>query len=684
MAIKSEVQADDGRPVRLVQSEAADKPEALAAALGIAGVGAVVVLAGGDNEADEVLRPRLVQLVGRGLVRAARDANALCITRGGAGGVASLVGRAVADIDNPPPLLGVAPALQLRMPGQPAEGDGADDKRQPLTPGLSHLLLTAGAEWGAELRSKIEVAQALAAGKPVMMVVIGGGAGTAAEVLQAVRRRWAVLLVRRSGGAADDLARQWEAREADHDDPVVAEILADGNLTCITLGEKVGDAVETLARQVLRQSGGESVLRQAWRRFGAIDSAAVRQQTDFMDAQWRILALGVLAVFLAIVHLLLKDAGVEGSPGTAGTAGTPGAAEITAAGLLYKALGYILIALPIGTSVLIAATNRFKPGKRWILLRSAAESIKREIYRYRLRSDAYGSDATREKNLSKTIEDITRRLARTEANTTALPVYTGPIPPVNAASARDDGLSFLGTDQYVRMRLEDQLAFYRRKTVALEAQLQRLQYAVLGAGAAGTLLAALGDSWVIWITLTTALGAAFMSFLSYRQTETTLVGYNQTATDLDNLLSWWTSLQPEEQSLRDNVEALASHTEQVLSDELAGWTERMTDALEKLRPKDQSDEPAAPVAAPTTGAPAAAVAVVAVAALAPAPEDAVASAATEAAATEAAATETAATETAAEPSVDEATQPGTDSASVPACVDPAGTPADEAGAVIKP
>lgn len=670
MAIKSDILADDGRSIRGVQTEPADKPEALAAALGIAGASAVVVMAGGDDEADELLRPRLVQLVGRGLVRAARDANALCIARGGAGGVASLVGRAVADIDNPPPLLGVAPALQLRLPGQPIE---VNDPRQPLTPGLSHLLLTPGAEWGAELRIKIDVAQALAAGKPVMMVVIGGGAGTAAEVLQAVRRRWAVLLVKRSGGAADDLARQWEAREADHDDPVVAEILADGNLTCITLGEKVGDAVETLARQVLRQSGGESVLRQAWRRFAAIDSAAVRQQTDFMDAQWRILALGVLAVFLAIVHLLLKDAGVQGAPGTPGTAGVPGSADLGAAGLLYKALGYILIALPIGTSVLIAATNRFKPGKRWVLLRSAAESIKREIYRYRLRSDAYGSDATREKNLSKAIEDITRRLARTEANTTALPVYSGPIPPPNAASARDDGLSFLGTDQYVRMRLEDQLAFYRRKTVTLEAQLQRLQYAVLGAGAAGTLLAALGDSWVIWITLTTALGAAFMSFLSYRQVETTLVGYNQTATDLDNLLSWWTSLQPEEQSLRDNVEALASHTEQVLSDELAGWTQRMTDALEKLRPKDDGGEPAAPVAAPTTAA--------AAAEATPAPE-----AATETAATESAAEATPEPEAA--PATAPATDPAADDAAKaepePASADPASTRADEPGAAKKP
>ena len=666
MAIKSEILADDGHSIRSVQAEPADKPEALAAALGIAGVSAVVVMAGGDDEADELLRPRLVQLVGRGLVRAARDANALCIARGGAGGVASLVGRAVADIDNPPPLLGVAPASQLRLPGQHAEGAEADDKRQPLTPGLSHLLLTSGTEWGTELRSKIEVAQALAAGKPVMMVVIGGGTGTAAEVLQAVRRRWAVLLVKRSGGAADDLARQWEAREADHDDPVVAEILADGNLTCITLGERVGDAVETLARQVLRQSGGESVLRQAWRRFAAIDSAAVHQQAGFMDAQWRILALGVLAVFLAIVHLLLKDAGVQGAPGTPGTADST--AEITAVGLLYKALGYILIVLPIGTSVLIAATNRFKPGKRWILLRSAAESIKREIYRYRLRSDTYGSDATREKNLSKAIEDITRRLARTEANTTALRVYTGPIPPVNAASARDDGLSFLGTDQYVRMRLEDQLAFYRRKTVTLEVQLQRLQYAVLGAGGAGTLLAALGDSWVIWITLTTALAAAFMSYLGYRQTETTLTGYNQTATDLDNLLSWWTSLQPEEQSLRANVEALASHTEQVLSDELAGWTQRMTDALEKLRPKDESSEPAAPVAAPTTAA--------AAAAPAPAP-DAASETAAEAAREPDVVPDTAAT---AEPSADAATKPETDAASV----DPASIPLDETGAAKKP
>jgi ABC-type multidrug transport system fused ATPase/permease subunit len=359
-----------------------------------------------------------------------------------------------------------------------------------------------------------------------------------------------------------------------------------------------------MARQVLRQSGGDSVLRQAWRRFAAIDGAANRQQREFDVSQQWILALGLVAVALAIVQTVLP---VDEKPDTGGRLYW-----------LHEVLRLVLIVVPIGVSVLVAASNRFKPGKRWVLLRSAAESIKREIYRFRLRALGYEQDDTREKKLSEAIEDITRRLARTEANTTSLPVYAGAIPPPDAASERDDGLSQLSSDQYVRMRLEDQLAFYRRKTVALEQQLRWLQIGVLLAGAVGTLLAALGGAAVIWIALSTAVVGAVMTFLSYRQVETTLVNYNQTATDLENILSWWTALEPLEQVQRANIEALASHTEDVLANELAGWTQRMTDALEKLRDaqtkdgkdkdgndkdkdKDQDDGDVAP--APTSPAP---------------------------------------------------------------------------------
>ncbi len=524
MATQTEVSLPEGRSLRVVQQAAGDKPADLAAALGLAVGGAVVVLAGGADEPDAALRPKLQQLLSRGLLRAARDARALVIARAGAAGIAGLCGSAVADAEGALPLLGVGPATRLALPGDTGPGEG----KESTAPGLSHLLLTAGADWGSELRTKIDVAQALAGSNAALLVVIGGGAEVPAEVLQAVRRRWTVLLVQGTGGAADALAAQWAARKAAGDDPTVAEILADGKIDGIALGDDVGVAVQTLVRRVLRDAGGDSVLRQAWRRFAAIDAAAVRQQTDFHRVQTWVLALGVVAVLLAVFQSLLTLP----PPDLRLLAGwhLPESVRERLKDLLRAAL----IVVPIGTSVLIAASNRLKPGKRFVLLRSAAESIKREIYRYRLSAAGYAKASERDKNLAEAVENITRRLARTEANTVALPAFTGTIPPKNTASPGDDGLSLLTTDQYVRFRLDDQLQFYRRNTVKLEREFSRLQIAVLVAGAGGTLLAALGGEWVIWIALSSAIAGALMTQLSYRQVETTLTGYNQTATDLDN------------------------------------------------------------------------------------------------------------------------------------------------------
>ncbi|CAD5373217.1 conserved membrane hypothetical protein [Rubrivivax sp. A210] len=551
-----------------------DTPATLAQALALDGFKSVVVLADGHQDVPAAMRARVTQLLGRGLLRAARDAQALCVLRGASD---DLLGPVLADSQGGLLLLGVAPAGRVQLPGEAAAADA------PVpAPLLTRLLLTPEGPWGSELRTKVQVAGALAAGRAGLLVVVGNGAGLMVEVREAVRLHWPVLVVKGSGDAADALERQWTNGIADEHDPVVAEILADGNLTCITLGDKVAEAVETMTRQVLRGTGGESVLLQAWRRFGAIDLAAKKQQTDFKETQFLILVLGLVAVYLSIVYSGPAD------PLLAGL----GLSERWASGI-KSALNFALILVPIGTSVLIAASNHFKPGKRWVLLRSAAESIKREIYRYRLRAADYSDvgDA-REKKLAEAVEDITRRLARTEANTTALPIYTDAIPPEYAAHPLDRGMSMMSTDQYVAWRLRDQLGFYRKKTVGLEQQLRRLQIYVLVAGAGGTLLAALGGQAVIWITFTTALAGAIVTYLGYQQVETTLTSYNQTATDLDNILTWWTSLEPEEQAQRDNLDALVTHTEQVLADELAGWTQRMTDALEKLRETQTQKEAA--------------------------------------------------------------------------------------------
>jgi len=74
MASTREVLSDDNKTLRVVQQEPADKPAALVETLAVGPVKSVVVLADGQQNIDAALKPRLIQLLGRGLLRAVREA----------------------------------------------------------------------------------------------------------------------------------------------------------------------------------------------------------------------------------------------------------------------------------------------------------------------------------------------------------------------------------------------------------------------------------------------------------------------------------------------------------------------------------------------------------------------------------------------------------------------------------
>jgi predicted Rossmann-fold nucleotide-binding protein len=536
-------------------------------ALGIAVPAPVVLISGGADTFDPAIAPKLTQLIGRGLLRAGRAAGAVFIDGGTDAGVMALIGRAAGAGAEPITLIGVAPEALVQDPSiSPTETAG---DRVALAPNHTHFVLTQGNTWGAETPVMFDLAQAIAGKLPVIVVVIGGGQGTLSEILHAVRRHWRVLIIAGSKGAADELLAQWTTEVAKDDDPVIAEILADGDLHAFP----IGDPPEVLARRIGRELGGDSTLRQAWLRFGALDLAAVGQQKFFRRMQGLILALTVGVTATVVLQQAIPDqcpipfSGLELGCG-------PG-------------LHFLVIIAPIALSVLIGWTNRFHHGKRWVLTRQAAEAIKREIFQFRTGATPYRDDSTREKDLAKAIEDVTRRLARSEANTTALPIYSGPIPPLYAAGEGDDGMSPLAPDRYIEVRLDDQLRFFRKKAVTLDTLLERLQWGILGAGGLGTLLAAI--RFDLWVTLTTAVAAALGTYLSYRGVDSTLTNYNQTAIDLENIKGWWTALRPDEQGDPANVDALVQHTEEVLATELGGWTQRMQDALTNLRKAQEKE-----------------------------------------------------------------------------------------------
>jgi len=317
------------------------------------------------------------------------------------------------------------------------------------------------------------------------------------------------------------------------------------------------------------------VLLQAWETFADYDLNANRQQRHFDRLQQVIIVLGLLGTALALGQQLY-------GPKETITGNLLTAPELLTQNRVgWWLLHHALILIPIGLTVLITAAGRFKQGSKWLLLRAGAEAIKREIYRYRARAMYYRENA--ESQLAQRMEDITRRTMRTEVNSSSLVSYdkSKGFPPGMGATLSDDmGFGFLTPARYLEIRLGSQLAYFRRKAVRLERQLKVLSWLTFIVGGAGTYLAAVGQQ--VWIALTTALVAAMGTYLGYRQTESTLTKYNQTATNLANVRAWWNALLPEEQLRQSNLDLLVEHTEQVLQTDLDGWVQQMQNALADL------------------------------------------------------------------------------------------------------
>lgn len=552
-------------------------------ALGVRDYKAVILLIGGADSVAENVKARLTQLFGRGIARAAASVNAVVVDGGTAAGVMQMMGQGVADRGYKSSLIGVAPLALVNFPG--SEGGG----ETPLDPNHSHFVLVEGNEWGNETGVIYKLVSALTSNKtPVVVLLVGGGAVSKNEALQAVRQSLPLFVVEGSGGLADEIATAWKARPELPDDPVMAEIIADGRIEF----HQLNGPVEGAQRLILRELGGDNVLLQAWERFADYDLTAIEQQHRFNWIQGIILTIGVLATALALIKEVWgpKD-------------------DVLPRYSSWWFIYYVLIVFPIALTVLITAASRFKQGHKWLLLRAAAEAIKREIYRYRARAGDYKEvftvvpqtppapgttppppPPTPDQVLAQRVEDITRRVMRTEVNSSSLLPYDKSLgfPPNMGSDVGDDGFSVLTPDRYVQVRLGDQLNYYRSKAVKHEQRLRVLQWSIFIIGGLGTLLAAINQQ--VWIALTTALAAALTTYLGYKGIENTLMKYNQAATDLENVKSWWTALPAEDQANQENVTTLVNHTEQVLQSELDGWVQQMQNALAELR-KGQEKAP---------------------------------------------------------------------------------------------
>ena len=539
----------------MVHAQAGEAPQTLLARVGLAGVTPqpVIVVCGG---ADDLREPQL-SVARAALGPAIRDAvsltGAAVVDGGTAAGVMELLGAERArDSHAIPVLLGVAPAGKVGDSAEPGDDGAALDHNH------THFILADSDEWGGETSLLASLAEELSRGGPVVMVVAGGGRGTRAEVREAVARRWPLFAIDGTGGVADRIAAVLRGRRGDM---ALLRDLAGGD------ARPIEDEPEVALRRALAwELQDEPVLKDAWALFASYDRLAVDLRGAFERFQSSILGLGILATAVALTF------------------------DVVGGGVLH----WSAVALPIVISILVGLANRRAAGKRWVLLRAAAEAVKSEIYRYRTATGVYsaaalasgeGSDGPR--RLAERLAAIESGLMQTDASGGPLPRYAGPLPlPAFGAEARDDGLSRLDAASYAEIRVDDQLRYYRRKVQQLDRRRVFLQGVTLIAGGAGALLAAAGAE--IWIGLTTTITGAAIAYLGYLQIDNTIVAFNHAAAQLAAMerelraSGWTTPLS------HDELERFVTRGEAVMTTELGGWVQQMTDALAQLQ-AEQSD-----------------------------------------------------------------------------------------------
>ena len=487
----------------------------------------IVVCGGADDLVGDALA-HVQQVLGAGVARAAEAVGAVIIDGGTDTGVMAVVGAAREYHEAAMPwLVGVAPS------GLVTEEDDSDHDLARLEPHHTHFVLANSATWGGETGLMFRIANAIAGRATAAVLLAGGGSISTAETLEAVRRRWPVIVLEGSGGFADELAEAWrraQRRPTAIADATLHRIVRDGDVRLFNKTESGG-----LARWLAWALSCDQVLKDGWLTFAGYDRQATALRRSFENFQKTIIILGLLATALGLAYQSFQG----------------------------PVMRWLAIVAPSVIAATIALANRRGAGKRWVLLRGAAEAVKAEIFRYRTHTASY---ATGPSNTDSRSQALAARLAIIEAGLMDSEASSGSLepnkawPPPDFGGMNDDGISKLDGSGYVAHRVSDQLGYYRRTVRRLDSRRKVLQIASITAVSAGTALAAAGLE--TWIALTTALSAGAISYLSSLQADALIVSFNQSAAQLDAIRrNWFARLNPDDDP--EMLEGLVAQAEEV-------------------------------------------------------------------------------------------------------------------------
>jgi SLOG in TRPM, prokaryote len=234
---------ESGDAIPIAQVERMGDLAATLRAVGLAPPRPVLAIVGGAAATSDEDYERLRPLFREGLAALAEAGRVAVVDGGTDAGVMRLMGEARTAIAATFPLVGVAPAAKVAVPG-----DAASTGRTLLEPHHTHLVLVPGETWEDGAPWLARVASEIAGNANSVTILVDGGDTSWLDAEASIGAERTVIVVTGSGRVADALAG---AMRGETSDTRAQALAASGRLLLADLASGAA-AVAAIVARVLR------------------------------------------------------------------------------------------------------------------------------------------------------------------------------------------------------------------------------------------------------------------------------------------------------------------------------------------------------------------------------------------------------------------------------------------------
>jgi hypothetical protein len=171
--------------------------------------------------------------------------------------------------------------------------------------------------------------------------------------------------------------------------------------------------------------------------------------------------------------------------------------------------------------------------------------------------------------------------------------YTGdfinPLYSPDAESPNDEGVADLNPDDYMALRLEDQLNWHTNKIEEHQRDRRRYIILILITGGIGSLLASIDfivTGIAVWVALATAISTAITNWKELLGLDIIVSNYSKVILELNILRDHWNSLDPHEQTQPEFFRTVRA-TENLLWSQQLRFISAMRESMEEAEAEQQ-------------------------------------------------------------------------------------------------